>query len=231
MEDEIVPRLEREVPHQASLFDEAEIKFQPRFTLVFDREGYSPDLMIRMWEKRIACLTYHKYPKDDWPESEFNKQKVSLVSGHCAEMKLAERGTLLSDKLWVREIRKLTKGGHQTAIVTTNHMTELTATAAAMFARWSQENFFKYMREHYNLDRLIDYSTEDIPAITRVVSPLYREADGEVKKLASQLGRKRCECNGVILCDDIEPDKVVEYETKKLALQEEVENMEKTLED
>jgi hypothetical protein len=231
LEDEIVPRLEREVPHQASLFDLAEMKFQPRFTLVFDREGYSPDLMIRMWEKRIACLTYHKYPKDDWPESEFNKQKVSLVSGHCAEMKLAERGTLLSDKLWVREIRKLTKGGHQTAIVTTNHMTELTATAAAMFARWSQENFFKYMREHYNLDRLIDYSTEDIPAITRVVSPLYREADGEVKKLASQLGRKRCECNGVILCDDIEPDKVVEYETKKLALQEEVESMEKTLED
>ncbi len=45
LEDEIVPRLEREVPHQASLFDLAQMKFQPRFTLVFDREGYSPDLM------------------------------------------------------------------------------------------------------------------------------------------------------------------------------------------
>lgn len=27
-----------------------------------------------------------------------------------------------------------------------------------MFARWSQENFIKYMRQHYNIDRLIDYS-------------------------------------------------------------------------
>jgi len=37
-------------------------------------------------------------------------------------MKLAERGTMIGsgkDKLWVREIRKLTKSGHQTSIVST----------------------------------------------------------------------------------------------------------------
>ncbi len=146
-------------------------------------------------------------------------------------MKLAERGTFPGGKLWVREIRKLRKDGHQTAIISTDFTRELTASAATMFARWSQENFFKYMREHYNLDRLIDYSTEDIPETTRVVCPLYREVDGNVKKLAAQLARKRCECNEVVLCDDIEPDKVVEYETKKLALLEEVKSMKKTLED
>jgi hypothetical protein len=27
------------------------------------------------------------------------------------------------------------------------------------------------MREHYNLDRLVDYSVEDIPGTTRVVNP------------------------------------------------------------
>ena len=231
LEEEIVPRLELEVPYQPSLFDLKEEKFIPRFTLVFDREGYSPGFMLRMWIKRIACLTYRKYPGEDWQEWEFHEQKVSLVSGHIVEMKLAERGTFLGGKLWVREIRKLTESGHQTAIISTDYTRELTTSAAAMFARWSQENFFKYMREHYNLDRLIDYSTEEIPDTTEVVNPMYREADGDVRKQASQLARKRCECNGIVLCDDIEPDKVAAYETKKLALQEEVECMEQTLAD
>lgn len=231
LENEIVPRLEQDVPCQPSLFTLEEERSLPRFTLVFDREGYSPDFMLRMWGKRIACLTYRKYSGEDWPESEFHEQRASLVSGHIVDMKLAERGTLLGGKLWVREIRKLTKGGHQTAIVSTDYPRELTTSAAAMFARWSQENFFKYMREHYNLDRLVDYSMEDIPDTTRVVSPLHREADGEVRKQAAQLARKRCECDGIVLCDDIEPDKVAAYETKKLALQEEVENMEQTLAD
>ena len=33
------------------------------FTIVFDREGYSPDLFEQMRQKRIAVLTYHKFPK------------------------------------------------------------------------------------------------------------------------------------------------------------------------
>jgi len=97
-------------------------------------------------------------------------------------MHLAERGTFLGEKLWVREIRKLRKDGGQTAILCTDFTRDLTSTAAAIFARWPQENFFKYMRENYNLDRLLDYSTEEIPDTTKVVNPLYREADSEVKK-------------------------------------------------
>ena len=31
--------------------------------------------------------------------------------------------------------------------------------AAAMFARWSQENFFQYMMQHFAIDRLVDYQT------------------------------------------------------------------------
>ena len=231
LEEEIVPRLERDIPHQPSLFDLKAQRTLPRFTLVFDREGYSPDFMLRMWHKRIGCLSYRKYPGEDWPEHEFVEQKVSLVSGHIVAMKLAERGTLLGGKLWVREIRKLTSSGHQTAIISTDYTRALRPSAAAMFARWSQENFFKYMREHYNLDRLVDYSIEDIPETTKVVNPLYREADGEVRKQAAQLARKRCECEGIILCDDIEPDKVVEYEVKKQALREEVADMEEMLTD
>jgi len=231
LEEEIVPRLEQEVPNQPGLFELEEDSLIPRFTLIFDREGYSPGFMSRMWERRIACLTYHKYPGEAWPESEFRKQKVTLVSGHEVDMQLAERGTRLSGKLWVREIRKLTESGHQTVIISTDFSRDLAASAAAMFARWSQENFFKYMREHYNLDRLVDYSTAEVSETTRVVNPEYREADGEVRKQAAGLARTRCKCEEIVLCDDIEPDKVEEYEIKKQALQEEVKSMEQTLED
>jgi len=220
LEDEIIPRLEREVPCQLTLFEQQANPLQPRFTLIFDREGYSPSFMSRMWDKRIACQTYHKYQGDDWPESEFEEHEVLLVSNHVVTMKLAERGTFLGKQIWVREIRKLNKSGRQTAIISTDYNRDLTTAAAAMFARWSQENFFKYMRENYGLDRLIDYSTEGIPGTTKVVCPLYRDIDGDVKKLAARLGRKRCECNSIVLCDDIEQEKVIAYEEKKQNLQD-----------
>ncbi len=87
IEEEIVPRLERDLPQQQELF--AGLESAPRFTLVFDREGYSPGFMSRMQKKGISCLTYHKYPGEDWPESEFREQKVTLVSGNEVTMQLA----------------------------------------------------------------------------------------------------------------------------------------------
>jgi hypothetical protein len=86
-------------------------------------------------------------------------------------MKLAERGTFLGGEVWVREIRKLTATGHQTAILSTDYRSETARLAGAMFFRWSQENFFRYMRQHYSLDSLVDYRTEVIPETAPVVNP------------------------------------------------------------
>jgi len=231
LENEIIPRLEKDIPCLPSSAELERDPCLPRFTIVFDREGYSPAFMVRAWEKRIACLTYNKYPGEDWPESAFHKQDVRLVSGLVVKMKLAEREILLDGQLNGREIRKLTESGHQTSIISTDFRRKQEPLASAMFARWHQENFFKYMRENYGLDRLIDYSLEDISGATPIVNPLYREADSEVRKMAARLGRKRCECNEVVLCDDIEPVKVVEYEAKKSTLLEEIRQMENDLEE
>ena len=108
----------------------------------------------------MACLTYHKYPEAAWPEEAFQIQSVSLVSGQIVTMRLAERGVRLSNGLWLREIRKLSQSGHQTAILTTDYHSSPTVLAAQMFARWSQENFFRYSRQNFALDRLADYSIE-----------------------------------------------------------------------
>jgi hypothetical protein len=105
------------------------------------------------------------------------------------------------------------------------------AVAAAMFARWSQENFFKYMRQHYNLDRLVDYSTEKISDTTKVVNPQYRELDGEIRKAVGKLNRKRKEFGAIVLNETIEPAQVEAYQQKKAEIQEEVAALEKEVAD
>ena len=47
-----------------------------------------------------------------------------------------------------------------------------------LFSRWSQENFFRYMMEHFAIDLLNEYQTEEIPETKRpVVNPKWRELD------------------------------------------------------
>jgi len=122
-------------------------------------------------------MTYNKYPGDDWKESEFVDVSVKLINGENTRMKLAERGTMIGsgkDKLWVREIRKLTKSGHQTSIVSTAYSLCNMVLAVFMFARWCQENFFSYMMQHYAIDLLSDYLKEKVPDTEMVVSSKWR---------------------------------------------------------
>jgi hypothetical protein len=223
IEQDIAPRLLRDVPSQSN---EETLTARPlahRLTLVFDREGYSPDFLSRMKKQRIACLTYHKFPEAAWPADEFRSHTVKLVSGQVVPMLLSERGTRLSNGLWVREIRKLTDRGHQTAILSTDYESEMPRLAVAMFARWSQENFFKYARKHFGLDRLVDYSTHEITDPIEVVNPAYRQLDGQVRSANGKLSRLMAKF-GALNCDEpIEPEKMEPFIQKKAALQENIE--------
>lgn len=141
-------------------------------------EGYSPKLIRNLNEQRVACLTCNKHPKEDWRDEEFFTCLVTLVSGEEVKMRLAERGSFSGEPVWVREIRKLSEGGHQTSILSNDYGTDMEVLASDMFARWCQENYFKYMRQEYDLDSLATYGAEDIPDNTRVVNPQYRRLDG-----------------------------------------------------
>lgn len=87
---------------------------------------------------RIACLTYLKRRGEDWPPGEFVPTEILLPSGERTTIQLAERGTRLNNGLWVREIRRLTDSGHQTAFVATDYRSAAAILASRMFARWSQ---------------------------------------------------------------------------------------------
>lgn len=85
LRQEIIPRLKAEVPNQPG---EAQLEANPRrhrFTIIFDREGYSPKFLAEMKEERIAVISYHKFPGPDWSAEEFAVREVRLVNGETAD--------------------------------------------------------------------------------------------------------------------------------------------------
>lgn len=222
IENDILPELEARVPNQSEHIDAALLPHPHKFSLVFDREGYSPELMDRLKVKQIAVYTYHKYPGDNWPETEFSDYILTLPAGQKTQVKLAERGVCLSNKLWVREVRKLTERGHQTSVLSTDYQSDLTRIAAAMFARWSQENYFKYMREHYGLDRLADYSVETITDPIQVVNPIYRDLDGKVRSQVGKLNRMLSIYGAMHFEGNLDDEQLEAFLDKKASLREEI---------
>jgi hypothetical protein len=222
LKHDIIPRLLTDIPHQPSEEELNANRLTSRFAVIFDREGYSPKLFKDLWAQRICCYTYRKYQAADWAEDEFVEQQVTLRNGEVVKWKLAERGSYLGNTIWMREIRKLTESGHQTSIITTDYLSDIVLIAVAMFSRWSQENFFKYMNQHFGLDRIIEYETEDIDETTKVVNPDYRNVDHKIRSLTSKLSRKKAEFGELILSGEIEPQQVEAYEQNKAQLQDEI---------
>ena len=189
---DIVPELLASVPRQPSI---EELKNNPRlhrFVIVFDREGSTHSLFSELWQDRIGAISYRKNVKDVWPESEFLEHDVPVPGGGTTRMKLAMRETELSAgqaSLPVSEVRRLTKTGHQTAIITTALELGNTIIAGRMFARWCQENFFAYMMQHFDIDGLIEYGTETLPGTLVTINPAWRTLDKGVKKTV-QIERK-----------------------------------------
>ena len=137
---------------------------------------------------------------------------------------------MLSNKIWVREIRKLTTSGRQIAVISTQYRGNAVLNATSLFNRWSQENFFKYMLEHYSLDRLITYSLDDIPETTMIVNPKYRALDSKIRSLNGKLSRKNATFGQLSLSDEIEPKKVERYQQDKAVLLEDINQLQQHIE-
>ncbi len=219
---DIIPRLLKDVPDQPSPEALSQDIYLHRFVIIFDREGYSPLFFQEMFIKhRIACITYKKYSGDDWPVEEFEEKDVIFKNGEKVAMKLAERRLDISRTFWVREIRRLTKNGHQTSILSSDYKCKRSEIAAAMFQRWTQENFFKYMLQHYGIDRLIEYKTQPISETARVINPQYRTIDSQIRKQNSKLVRLHAEFGSKTLNIDQDKD-VLKYQQQMAELQEQI---------
>lgn len=232
LRSEIIPQLLKEIPSQ---FSEEELKLDPlksRFSIIFDREGYSPDFFKEMWENyRISCYTYNKYPKADWDEGEFKEMTLKYPNGEEAKAKLSEKRSLIGKKIWMREIRKLTESQHQTSLISTDFASSTEDLCVNMFSRWSQENFFKYMRENFGIDKLIEYSTTPINDTMEVVNPQYRKFESEVRSICQKLYRKIAQFGAMVLDEKKGEEYIKTYTEKKAELKESIEFYQKKLDE
>jgi hypothetical protein len=232
LREQIVPRLLREVPEQPTAEQLQADPRRHRFLLVFDREGSSPAFFKEMWQTyRIACVSYRKQPMELWEPTEFAEERVSMPGGALVQMRLAERGTAWGNELWVREIRKLGAGGQQTSLITTAYGLDDARVAAYLFSRWSQENFIKYMMEHFALDALSEHGVEDVDETKEVVNPAWRQKDAQVRSLRQKLQIRQAAYGLLELDSTLEPDAVQRYQTKKSELREELEGLQAQLDE
>ena len=254
---DIVPRLKKDVPNQPTTEQLVNDKHLHKFMIVCDREVYSYDFFIDMWEERISVSTYNKYVKDKWDESEFREYEIQTQSGKPETIKLAERIILIQGKeseklsqaranikfgetpkgpqikigkkysqkkkqLWIREVRKLTDKGHQTSIITSNYKLSIALIGTYMFARWCQENFFKYMMQNFGIDFLISYFQSEIDDTSKLINPQYRTIDKKVRSTNTKLQKLRAKFAEFILEGEIQESKMEEYQNKKSLLQEDI---------
>ena len=234
LESDIVPRLLRDVPGQPTAEELQAAPHLCRFVIVFDREGYSPAFFRKMWcEHRIACITYHKYPKELWPEAWFQETQVTLGTGEVLTEKLAEMGSWIGDResgLWVREVRKLSSNGHQTSLVSTAYGNLALQIAGRLFSRWSQENFFHYMMEHFAIDAINEYCTEAISGTNRpVVNPARRELERQQRSLKTKLTQRQARFAALTLHPLAEASEIQKWERQKAELKEQIGQFENEL--
>jgi hypothetical protein len=235
LEDDIIPRLLKDVPNQPSSDELKKDPYLSRLILVFDREGYSPAFFKRMWKKyRISCITYHKFPDGTWPEEWFVEQKVTMPLGETVTLRLAEMGSLVGSgkgAVWMREVRKLTDSCHQTSLISTAYALPHIDLAARMFSRWCQENFFGYMMHHFAIDLLAEYGVEDLPANKEVINPAWRELNKQRNSLQNKLRYRQASFGAMTLHPKAEEDtkRYRDWVQKKADLFEEIQHVEHDL--
>jgi len=152
-----------------------------RITVVFDRGGWSPKLFADIVAAGFDLLTYRKGRFRRLPRRRF-QEHTAVFGGQRVTYELADQDIrLLDGKLRLRQVTRLSDHGHQTPIVTSRRDLRAVEVAYRMFERWRQENFFKYLREEFALDALIDYGVEPDDAMREVPNPKWAEVDAKLR--------------------------------------------------
>ena len=136
----------------------------------------------------VHVLTYRKGNTPDLPEKKFKLRKAR-IDGEVVEFWLNDRTVKVKadgETLKLRQVTRL-KDGHQTQVITTRRDLLAVEVAHRMFSRWRQENWFKYMRQEFLLDALVDYEVEPDDPERSVPNPERRRLDKEIATARQEL--------------------------------------------
>ena len=164
-----------------------------RVTVVFDRGGYSPKGFQRMLAAGFDLLTYRKGGYRHIPRKRFQACRTRR-DGRTLTYVLADQEVrLLKGKLRLRQITRLMDNGHQTPILTSRRDLPAAQVAYRMFDRWRQENFFKYLREEYALDALVEYAAVPDDPTREVPNPAWAALDAQLHQAHAHLDQLQAE--------------------------------------
>jgi DNA-binding CsgD family transcriptional regulator len=149
-------------------------------TVVFDRGGWSPKLFQDLLAMGFDILTYRKGRTRHIAEKRFTRHKAKLDGRRMEYLLYDQPVRFLKGKLRLRQVTRLTETGHQTPIVTSRWDLRAIVVAHRMFERWRQENFFKYLREEYLIDALVDYQVEPDDPNRSVPNPARKAVEKEI---------------------------------------------------
>ena len=165
---------------------------QRRLTVVFDRGGYSPKLFLHILPG-FDLLTYRKGRYRKIPRKHFRLCRTRRGGKIITYMLADQEVRLLKGRLRLRQVTRLMENGHQTPILTSRRDLPPAQVAYHMFDRWRQENFFKYLREEYALDALVEYDTVPDDPTREVPNPAWATLEAQLRQAYAQLDRLQAE--------------------------------------
>jgi hypothetical protein len=160
-------------------------------TVVFDRGGWSPKLFRDLLTMGFDLLTYRKGRTPHIAEKRFTLHKARLDRRRVEYLLHDQPVRFLKGQLRLRQVTRLTETGHQTPIVTSRWDLRAIVVAHRMFERWRQENFFKYLREEYLIDALVDYQVEPDDPNRSVPNPARKALEKEIHTARVHLKKLR----------------------------------------
>lgn len=164
-----------------------------RVTVVFDREGWSPKSFAEFYEAGFDVMTYRRGKYRKWPRSAFRVVQ-GRVDGRRVSYELAEKTVRMRSGFTMREVRRLrADGNRQTAVLTTRWKMPILEVASRMFGRWQQENFFRYMREHFALDALASRRVQPVDPARSIPNPKRSKLEKRLASMRLQLQKLQTE--------------------------------------
>jgi len=196
--EQVSTNLAKAMPRIVAAIREA-IGQDRHFTIIFDRGGYDSKLFTWLDAQAIGFITYQR-GEPDLPAAAFARRETRF-EGRRVRMQLAQDEVTISGAGPWRRVVVRTPNRHQTPILTNLPSNKVgpARLACLMFARWRQENVFKYMGEYHGLDQLVSYAADPADPNMRIANPKRRRLDRDITAQRRELAKLKAELGEVLL--------------------------------